>query len=133
MTKAYDPWAHAQALGLVIIEQRLQHGRRGEYRHAERTIAMLPGLTEREARSVLAHEVQHALRGDVPSPSNLISARQELHARRAAARMLIDPVEYAAAEQLRGPHLASIAYELNVSIHVVDDWIAMHAAMVAAC
>lgn len=131
MGKEFDPWAAAAVMGLRVIERRLYGGRRGEYWHGERLIALAPGMTQREARSVLTHELQHASRGDTPSPFGLISSRQELSARRGAALALIDADEYAEAERLRGPHLPSIAYELNVSIHVVEDWIALQAAMVA--
>lgn len=132
MSKSYDPWGHAQSLGLVIVEKRLRHGRRGEYSHDDGTVLLAPGMSLRECRSVLAHEVQHALVGDVPSRSRLVNARQELRARRATARALIDPSEYAAAERLRGPHLASIAYDLNVTVHVINDWIALQSAIDAA-
>lgn len=132
MSRDYDPWATAQAMGLTIFERRLPDGRRGEYWHHQRLIMLSPRMTGRELRSVLTHEIQHAICGDVPSPFGMIAARQEMRARRATARVLIDPDEYAHAEQLRGPHLPSIAYELNVSIHVVRDWIAMQSAIVAA-
>lgn len=132
MSKTYDPWHAAHDLGLTVIERRLRHGHRGEYWHRDRIIALAPRMSHREARSVLAHEVQHARAGDIPSPFGLITERQELRARRATARALVDADEYAAAELLRGPHPASIAHELDVTIHVIRDWIAMQAARVAA-
>lgn len=81
----------------------------------------------------MAHEVQHALAGDVPSPFGLITAKQELRARRGAARLLIDPDEFAIAETLRGTHLGGLAQELDVTVQVIGDWIALQAATVAAC
>ena len=132
MGKDYDPWVVADRLGIEVMERRLRHGRRGEYWHRERLILLAPQMSHREARSVLAHELQHAAAGDIPSPWGIITHRQEQRARRATARVLIDPSEYAAAEDLRGPHLAAIAHELDVTIHVIHDWIAMQAATVAA-
>lgn len=132
MGKAYDPWAEAHRMGLTVVERRLRPGHRGEYWHRDRLIALTSGMTHREARSVLAHEIQHALAGDMFSPFGPVNARQELLARRATARTLIDPDEYAAAEAIRGPHLASIAHDLDVTIHVVRDWVALRRALVAA-
>lgn len=104
-------------------------GWRGAYEHATRTVTMVRGMSHREARSTLAHEVQHALAGDVPSPFGLIRQRQELLARRRTAQVLIDPDEYAQAELLRGPYSAAIAHELDVTMRVVDDWQQMLRAM----
>lgn len=132
MSRAYDPWQAARDMGLTVVERRLRHGHRGEYWHPGRVIALHPRMSHREARSVLAHELQHAIAGDIPSPFGLITERQELLARRATARTLVDAGEYAAAEALRGPHLASIANDLDVTIHVIRDWVDMHAATVAA-
>lgn len=131
MGTAYDPWAAASAMGLTIIERRLRYGHRGEYWHRDGTIALAPRMSHREARSVLAHELQHAITGDVPSPWGLIAHRQEMRARRATARLLIDADEYAAAELLRGPHLPAIAHDLDVTIHVVRDWLALRRAVAA--
>lgn len=131
MSRQYDPWAAASDLGLIVVERRLRYGHRGEYWHRDRTIALAPRMSHREARSVLAHEVAHALAADVPSPWGLVNHRQELRARRATARALIDPIEYAEAEALRGPHLAAIAHDLDVTVHVVRDWLALRRAIAA--
>lgn len=131
MSRNYDPWKVAHDMGIDVIERRLPHGHRGEYWHRERRIVLLPGLSHREARSVLAHELQHAAAGDVPSPWGLITMRQELRARRATARALIDADEYAVAERLRGPHLPAIAHDLDVTIHVARDWLALRREVAA--
>lgn len=131
MGTQYDPWAAAHALGLTVVERRLRHGHRGEYWHRDRTIGLAPRMSHREARSVLAHEVAHALAGDVPSPWGLVTQRQEMRARRATARLLVDTDEYAEAEAMRGPHLAAIAHDLDVTIHVIVDWLALRQAIAA--
>lgn len=122
---AYDPWHHADQLLLRVEQRRLAHGIRGLYLHDERQIFLAPGMTRRQARSTLAHEVQHALAGDRPTKFGPVHQRQEARARRGAAAMLVDPSEYAVAEDLCGPNLAAIAYELEVTLQVVADWVSM--------
>lgn len=117
MGLAYDPWSHALELGLQFVERKLPGCRRGEYHHVEGLIVISPGLSQREERCTVAHEVQHALAGDVAP-----SLKSERAAAYRAAWMLIDPLEYAIAEELRDGHHASIAYELNVTPRVVRDW-----------
>ena len=118
----YDPWRHAERLQLTVEEHRLAGRRRGEYRHGERLIVLALGMSHREARSTLAHEIQHAVAGDLPTPFGPLHRRQEIRARRGAAHLLIDVDEYAAAEQLRDGHLRSIAADLDVTWRIVLDW-----------
>lgn len=132
MGRVYDPWKHADELGVDVVEGRLQRDWRGAYDHTARRITLAAGMSHREARSTLAHEVQHALAGDVPSPWGLITERQELLANRRAALALIDPDEYAVAERLRGGYIAGIAHELDVTNAVVRTWLALHRIAVAS-
>lgn len=118
----YDPWQHATRLRLSVEEHRLPGRRRGEYRHGDRLILLAPGMSHREARSTLAHELQHAIAGDLPTPFGPLHQRQEARARRGAAALLIDAREYAEAEQLRDGHLRSIACDLEVTWRIVVDW-----------
>lgn len=118
----YDPWHHAEALGLTVQEVRLQARRRGEYIHSKRLILLKPGMSHREARCTLAHEIQHAIAGDIPSPFGPAFTRQERLANRRAAELLIDASEYAAAERLREGHGPSIAHDLDVTYKVLRDW-----------
>ena len=72
-------------------------------------------LTEAEARSLLAHEMAHAHyrdRGTQPPPV-------EARAWRWAARALVTPAAYAAAEQLVGPAIGALADHLGVTREVV--------------
>ncbi len=131
MSKAYNPWAHAHELGIAVDEGRLPRGWRGGYHHPTRRIILTPGMSHREARSTLAHEVQHAIAGDIPSPFGLIIQRQELLAERRAALRLIDASEYALAEQLRGGYLSAIAHELDVTLKVVRTWLDLQRMLVA--
>lgn len=121
--RAYDPWGHAEALGLEVIERRrLPHGDDGRYTLAEHRVELRRGLTARAARSVLAHEIQHALAADPPTRFGPVRARQETLARRRAALMLVDSSEYAAAEAIYGPNVAPLADELDVLPSVIVDF-----------
>lgn len=131
MGKEYDPWAHAQELGITVIEATLPPTRRGEYRHREHLIALARGLSQREARATLTHELQHALAGDAFDEDCPALAVAERLASQRTAYVLIDPLEYAEAEELHGGHLASIAYELNVTPKVVRDFQSLLRRLVA--
>lgn len=113
-----------QHLLRLADEQRLcvveRPGRtRGGFDPSTRTIRLSPGMTRRTTRSVLAHELGHAQLGHIPTPSATIRAQQERRADEWAARRLISPLAYAEAEKLRGPHLASLAFELEVTVELV--------------
>jgi Zn-dependent peptidase ImmA (M78 family) len=120
---AYDPWAHAARLDIPIINSKLPRGWRGAYRHEDRVIVLVRGMSNRELRSTLAHEVQHAIAGDIRTLFGFINHRQERLASLRAAVLLVDPDEYSTAEQLREGHLISIAHDLNVTLKVVTDWL----------
>lgn len=128
MSTAYDPWAHAQDLGLTIIETHMEGTMRGAYWHDQRLITLRPGLTQRATRCTLTHEIAHAIAGDRPTRFGPLHRKAELIADRRAANLLVDANEYAAAEQLRGAHHAAIAHELNVTPKVLRDWINLQRA-----
>lgn len=128
----YDPWAHAQDLGLTVIEKRLDGTRRGEYWHDQQLVILRKGMSQRAARSTLAHEVAHAVAGDRPTVFGPMHRRAEIRASRTAATWLVNADEYAVAEQLHAGHLPAIAYELNVTTKVLTDWVALRRAQVAA-
>lgn len=97
---------------------------RGGFDPATRTIRLNPGMSARTTRSVLAHELGHAVLGHValghdPSSTPAIRRTQERQADEWAAARLLTPSAYAAAEETRGPHLASLAFELDVTIELV--------------
>jgi hypothetical protein len=118
----YRPIEHAASLGLEVTHGRLRDGRKGEYRHRDRLIVLRRGLSERQERCTLTHEVMHALAGDVRSCFGPVTARQELRADRAAAWWLICPEEYRIAEALHGAHPGAIADELDVTLHRLEVW-----------
>ena len=120
--RQYDPWVEAERLGVAVIEMRLRGDLWGEYVHRDRLIRLRRGMTRREARSVLSHEVEHARAGDSPTPFGNLHRLRERRADWSAALLLVDADEYAAAEALYGPCRASIAAELDVIPEVIDDW-----------
>lgn len=110
---------------LLLVEQ---HGLRlversgpslGGFEPSTSTIRIEPGLSSRATCSVLAHELGHAVLGHVASSDDLVRDRQEQRADEWAARLLITARSYADAEQLRGPHAASLAFELGVTVEIV--------------
>lgn len=103
--------------GLRLIERG---GRSyGGYEPQTATIRVSPGLSRRATCSILAHELAHAMLGHVPAPDAATRARQERRADEWAARLLISPDSYAEAERSRGTHVASLAFELGVTIEIV--------------
>lgn len=110
MQTLYD---YAMELG-VSIEYTDLDGRIGGYRHDLRHIRLQTGMLYRKERSVLAHELAHAVYGDEPDMFGHLPQRVEDRADEWAAHFLIDPAEYRIAEEKYGVHLDWIAQELCV-------------------
>ncbi|MBO9625280.1 MAG: ImmA/IrrE family metallo-endopeptidase [Microbacterium sp.] len=107
----------AEEHGLHIVERA---GRtRGGFDPRSRTIRLDPGMSARTTRSVLAHELAHAVLGHTPTSQPTLRERQERHADEWAARLLITPAGYARAETVRGEHAPSLAFELDVTVELV--------------
>lgn len=103
--------------GLHVVER---HGPTlGGYDHSARCIRLDPGMSERTRRSVLAHELGHAALGHTVTTHAPTRLRQERHADEWAARLMITPAAYAAAEAARGTHGASLAFDLGVTMELV--------------
>lgn len=94
----------------------------------QRAVSIQVGLDDITALCSLAHELGHAHYGDPPGCDPRLEARAD----RFAARLLISPVEYAAAERAYGPHPAHIARELGVTTHLVQVWRAIHDQAISA-
>lgn len=117
---AYSPWAELAALphiGLVWTDLR---GRVGEYIHADGVIRLDRRLRRHQARCVLAHELEHALAGDVVTHCGRANLRQEQEADRRAARKLIDVGDLGEAMAIHGERRSAVATELYVSQHVLE-------------
>lgn len=110
---------------LEVLDAPLPPGWLGAYDHACRRIVLAPWLTPVEQRSVLAHELGHALRMHVGS-----SAADERAAERFAARLLIDPAALRAACAWARDD-AELADELGVTVDVVRAYRALPGASAA--
>lgn len=77
-------------------------------------------MPRRQARSVLAHELQHVRFEDVVTACNFTNLRQEVRADTNAARLLIDLDDLADALRNQSHHLPGVAVELRVSLAMVN-------------
>lgn len=110
-------YAHCADLGLEVEWGDLAPRYRGVYLDDHRRIILDHQLTRVQVTSTLSHEVGHATFGDRCS-----SRRNELRAWEYGASLIITPTEYAAAEELVGPHPGALALELGVTPKVVEAW-----------
>lgn len=107
-------------LGVKIKYTDLSHlDRDGDYDHDRKIIRLQEGMTYRLKRSVLAHEVAHAIYGDIPTPFGPVNAKQERRADEWAALTLIDIDAYKATEALHDGHASGMAVELDVITDLV--------------
>lgn len=81
------------------------------------TIYIREGLPSPERECVLAHELEHAIRGDVGPQSPETEAWIDIE----VARRFVDPWEYSCAEKARGG-VAQIAIALDLPTWVVQAW-----------
>lgn len=103
----------ADALGLRVEYANLRDNN-GEYRDDLKRIRLREGMSERLTRWTLAHELGHAVFGDVPAMHGPMKARQERRADEWAALRLISIDRYREVELLREGHVPSMAHDLGV-------------------
>lgn len=116
--------AHLAALA-AAHDVRIEYGelpadRDGEYRWKQNVICLRPGMTARLHRSVLAHELAHAIAGDRPSRRRAVFLKQEQRAEEWAAMQLISLEAYRRAECIHDGHAGAMAVELGVVRSIVD-------------
>lgn len=109
--------AEAACLGVRVTWQELPCGICGIYDWPRERIVLHDGLTPIQARCTLCHELEHVRHGDFTC-----GGKGEARARRRTALRLVDPVEYAAAEQVYDGCAWRIACELGVTLQVLDDF-----------
>ncbi|WP_225976710.1 MULTISPECIES: ImmA/IrrE family metallo-endopeptidase [Corynebacterium] len=114
----------ADRLGVTITTH--DRGPKGWYEHHTQKISLRYDLRAANLRCTLAHELGHAIRGDEATGIEHFDQRAERAADQFAARLLISPAEYAAAEALYGPHEGAIARELGVTTHLLAVWRGIH-------
>lgn len=94
---------------------------KGYYLHPLRAISTRRGLTIAEYRSTLAHELAHAHYGDAHS-----TPRIELRADRWAANLLLSESDVRDALLWHNHHRSPAAYDLEVTEHLLDVWLAQY-------
>lgn len=109
----------AGALGVTIEYVDLAR-RDGEYRHDLKRIRLRTGMTMRKEVCALAHELAHAVWGDVPSKFGPVNAKQERRADEWAALLLISPDRYRLAEERWEGHTGAMAYDLGVTTRIIE-------------
>lgn len=115
----------ARDLGVRVQERDPGWGRAGAYLHHQRLILLRPGLRGRQAQHTLAHEIGHAVRGDVTTGDPRYDARAEVAADEFAARLLIDEADVRRAEAIYGDD-RQIAIDLDVPSTLLAVWRGMH-------
>lgn len=121
MGRAYDPWEHAESLGLEVVVRRLRTAN-GRWFPDYNTIVISDRLRARDQRLVLAHEIGHGV---------LLHAderpKYEKQADQFAARNLIDPEELADLYEWC-PDERRIAAELGVTTALFRAFVLSQAA-----
>ena len=119
--RAYDPWSHAESLGLEVVVRRLRTAN-GRWFPDYNTIVISDRLRARDQRLVLAHEIGHGV---------LLHAderpKYEKQADQFAARNLIDPEELADLYEWC-PDERRIASELGVTTALFRAFVLSQAA-----
>lgn len=112
-----DIYAAISDLGVALhYTAELPHHRLGCYLDDERCILVRAGLTGPLEQETLHHEYVHARHRDRSSHPAV-----EWRAWREAARMIVDPVEYAMAERM-STSTAWIARELGTTVRIVESY-----------
>ncbi|WKS69800.1 ImmA/IrrE family metallo-endopeptidase [Corynebacterium accolens] len=112
--------AEAEARGFNVRWHR--GGPKAAWIPTRNIVTVRVGMDDVTTLCALAHELGHAHYGDPPGHHGA----HELRADRFAARLLVSPAEYAAAEALYGPQLSLIAHELGVTVKVLKTWITLY-------
>lgn len=101
----------------AVRDARLSGGLQGAWCARYGLILIDDRLADVQRRCVLAHEISHARHGDSGCTADRWVERR---ANMEASAMLVNPVEYAFAEQLYEGDVALMARELDVMPWVVD-------------
>lgn len=117
----YDPWKHADQLGLRIIEGNPGIGNRGLWA-GNNIIILQKGLSTLKARCTLSHEIVHA-QYDMPLIPHDLSPKAEARADRIAASRLITPSDYTILAQIYRDNPAQLAFELGVTPKILAAYI----------
>jgi hypothetical protein len=118
--REYDPFEHAAALGLQVIERPIRTAHE-LWLPDLRTIVIRSGLRAVHKRNAAAHGVAHAALGHEDD-----RPKHELQADRLASVYLIDPAEFAAITKWTDDS-AKIAGELGVTMRLLEAYLSRSA------
>lgn len=116
-TRFHDLAGIAEILGVTLSHH--EDGPPGYYDHDTRTISTRRGMDIGMYRSVLAHELGHAVYNDQPTGNRHFDQRQEDRADRFAVRLLFTDDDFHDAYDWCGPDVPALADELECSQHHV--------------
>jgi len=111
----FDVEDFACSLGIKVVES--SKARFGYFCRDTGTIVVPTGVPARLRRSMIAHELVHAVYGHTVS-----DAKSERQADEYAARLLITEKEHRRAETMFGQDVDMLAYELNVAPSLIIAW-----------
>lgn len=114
----YDPWRHADALGLRV-ETAVEMPHDGIWLPRRELILLRAGMGEIRERCVLAHELGHAVHGHVDG-----GPRNEAIADRYAARRLVDPQRLQDAAR-SSPDAGRWSLEIGVTMKILGVYLEM--------
>lgn len=112
--RAYDPWEHAEAIGLQVIERPIRTANE-LFMPDHRVIVIRSGLRAVHKRNALAHGIAHAELGhrdDRP--------KHEHQADRFASLYLVHPAEFADVAQWAQDDAGIICAELGITLRVLE-------------
>lgn len=120
---SYSPWQHLRRLAHINLrwtDDDVELDGAHAWYYVERDeILMDSRLTQRERRSVLGHELAHAIGKDRPCGVEVLDSIQELRADRWAARRLID-IRVLAEALAWSENLDEVAEELWVTLDLLE-------------
>jgi len=103
----------------TLLMADLPPGEQGRWYDRQRVVVLARGLTQRERRCAVAHELVHAERGDDHTACGRVALRQEQHADAEASRRLITREDLVDALLWTGDE-GELADVLHVDVHMVQ-------------
>ena len=119
----YSPTEEANNLGIPIVYGHPGEGRLGRWDGTR--IIIRPNQTARVERSVICHELIHAI-FDEPHFPAVLSPRIEARCDRMAAEKLIDSDELRELAQAYPDDPGRVAYELGVTDRILEAYLKAH-------
>lgn len=114
--RAYDPWEHAEALGIQVLERALVTANE-MWLPQHNTICLKVGMRDVHKRNALAHGIGHAVLAHEDDRPKF-----EKQADRFATLYLIEPREFAVAQKAAAC-VAALAADLGVTVRLLEAYL----------